>query len=59
MIEQPQERTVNLHDGCLEGFAYSQWMASVDSSESIDWTEIMKETDLLEQAGLDEKQTVN
>ena len=52
------ERSVNIHEAWLEGFAYSQWMASADSSEWIDWIAVKKEADLVVQEGLTTEKTV-
>lgn len=58
-MTQPQERTVNLHAECLEGFYYSPWMASPDSSESVDWIETREDGDLDKQIAVTTEQTTN
>ena len=52
------ERMVDLHVEHNEGFAYSPWMLSADSSESVDIRE-MEEAPLVTQESLTEKQTTN
>ena len=50
---------MNLHAECLEGFYYSPWMASPDSSESVDWIETREDGDLDKQIAVTTEQTTN